>query len=534
MKMIKPAKLESRLRKVHRREQGLNLTMGLLSLCNWIVILFLVVFAIDWLIRLPAFVRMIVLVPLLVFPIVVAWRSGWRVFKPWFNFPRTALKVEDHYQNFESLLVSGVQLSGAKAVSGASTAMAARTVEQANEAANEVDIGEVVSFNRIGVPGLLGCLLLASLCMFAAINFPLFKTAATRLFMPWVAIEYPTRTQIDVEDGERIVKEGEGLRLVANISGEIPDSAKIFLRTGKGKPRARALAITGGVCEYEAQTVFRSFDFRISAGDAHSPWQTVRVISAPRIERADVTLEFPEYTQRPDETVEALTLIVPEGTMIKWKLSLDRAVDKAEFRPAEGETQSLDIGADGRSVTMQQMASESRAYSFGWVGKEHGFAFSSPRHYLQVAPDRAPSVNLTSPSGNLFATLERNLDFAFRARDDHGIGEAFISYRFNKSGAEKVALPAPELSDGSEQRIDWNYRDALPDLAIGDTVSFAVELADRYPGPDGPHRVRSDARRVQFLSKEDYLAQIEKQKRRLLNQIRIIYREERGVHALIR
>ena len=287
MKMIKPAKLKSRLRRVHRREQGLNLTMGLLSLCNWIAILFLVGFAIDWLIRLPAFVRMIVLVPLLVFPIVVAWRSGWRFFKPWFSFPRTALKVEGHYQNFESLLVSGVQLSDSEAVSGTSAAMAARTIERANEAAGEVDAGEVIPFNPIGVPGLLACGLLVSLCAFAALDFPLFKTAATRLFAPWVAIEYPTRTQIEVEDGERIVKEGERLSLVANISGEIPDSAKIILRTGKGKPRERTLAITGGVCEYEAQTVFRSFDFRISAGDARSPWQTVRVISAPRIERAE-------------------------------------------------------------------------------------------------------------------------------------------------------------------------------------------------------------------------------------------------------
>ena len=534
MKMIKPAKLKSRLRKVHRREQGLNLTMGLLSLCNWIAILFLVLFGVDWLIRLPAFVRMIVLVPLLVFPIVVAWRSGWRVFRPWFNFSRTALKVEDHYQNLESLLVSGVQLSGAKTVSGTSTAMAARTVERANEAANEVDIGEVVPFKRIGVPGLLACGLLVALAAFAAFNFPLFKTAATRLFTPWVAIEYPTRTLIEVEDGERIVKEGEGLRLVANISGEIPDTAKIILRTGKGKPRERKLEITGGVCEYEAQTVFRSFDFRISAGDARSPWQTVRVVSAPRIERAEVTLEFPEYTQRPVETVEALTLTVPEGTTIKWKLSLDRSVDEAEFRPAEGETQALDISADGRSVTMQQVAAGSRSYSFGWVDKEHGFTFSSPRHYLQVAPDRAPSVDFTSPSGNLFATLQRTLDFAFRGRDDHGIGEAVIVYRLNKAGEEKVALPAPELSDGSEQQIDWNYREALPDLAIGETVTFAVELADRYPGADGPHRVRSDARRVQFLSREDYLAQIEKQKRRLLSRIRTIYREERGVHELVR
>jgi len=534
MKMIKPAKLASRLRRVHRREQGLNLTMGLLSLCNWMAILFLVGFAIDWFIRLPVFVRMIILVPLLVFPIIKAWQVGWRFFKPWFSSQCTAIKVEDHYQNLESLLVSGVQLSVAKAVSGTSTAMAARTVERANEAAKEVDVREVIPLNPIGWPGLLGGLLLASLCAFAALDFPVFKTAATRLFAPWIAIEYPTRTQIDVEDGERIVKEGEGLSLVANISGEIPDSAEIILRTGTGKPRERKLAIIDKVCEYEARTVFRSFDFRIFAGDASSPWQTVRVISAPRIERAEVSLEFPEYTQRPVETVDALTITVPEGTAVNWELTLDCPVSKAEFRPADGKALPLEISPDGRSVTMQQVAAESRAYSFGWVDKEHGFSFSSPRHYLQVSPDRAPSIDLTSPAGNLFATLERDLDFAFRARDDHGIGEAFISYRFNKSGEEKVALPEPKLSDGSEQQIDWNYREALPDLAVGDTVTFAVELADRYPGADGPHRVRSDARRVQFLSKEDYLKQIEKQKVRLLNRIRTIYREERGVHDLVR
>jgi hypothetical protein len=534
MKMIKPAKLASRLRRVHRREQGLNLTMGLLSLCNWMAILFLVGFAIDWFIRLPVFVRMIILVPLLVFPIIKAWQVGWRFFKPWFSSQCTAIKVEDHYQNLESLLVSGVQLSVAKAVSGTSTAMAARTVERANEAAKEVDVREVIPLNPIGWPGLLGGLLLASLCGFAALDFPVFKTAATRLFAPWIAIEYPTRTQIDVEDGERIVKEGEGLSLVANISGEIPDSAEIILRTGTGKPRERKLAIIDKVCEYEARTVFRSFDFRIFAGDASSPWQTVRVISAPRIERAEVSLEFPEYTQRPVETVDALTITVPEGTAVNWELTLDCPVSKAEFRPADGKALPLEISPDGRSVTMQQVAAESRAYSFGWVDKEHGFSFSSPRHYLQVSPDRAPSIDLTSPAGNLFATLERDLDFAFRARDDHGIGEAFISYRFNKSGEEKVALPEPKLSDGSEQQIDWNYREALPDLAVGDTVTFAVELADRYPGADGPHRVRSDARRVQFLSKEDYLKQIEKQKVRLLNRIRTIYREERGVHDLVR
>ncbi len=166
MKMIKPAKLKSCLHSVHRREQRLSLTMGLLLLCNWLAILFLVGFTIDWLIRLPVFLRMIILVPLLAFPIAKAWQSGWRFFRPWFSSPRTALKVEDHYQNFESLLVSGVELSAPGAVSGTSAGMAAFTVERANEAADQVDAEKVISFKGIGVPGLLGGLLLVSLCAF--------------------------------------------------------------------------------------------------------------------------------------------------------------------------------------------------------------------------------------------------------------------------------------------------------------------------------------------------------------------------------
>lgn len=188
MKMIQPAKLKARLLRVHRREQALNLAMGLLLLCNWIAILFLVGFAIDWLIRLPVFIRMIILVPLLVFPLARAWRSGWRLFRPWFSSPRTALKVEEYYRDFKSLLVSGVQLSAPGAVSGTSAAMAALTVERANEAADRIEADAVVPFKPIGLPGLIGVLLLAFICAFAAFDFPLFKTAAMRLFAPWVAI----------------------------------------------------------------------------------------------------------------------------------------------------------------------------------------------------------------------------------------------------------------------------------------------------------------------------------------------------------
>jgi hypothetical protein len=81
--------------------------------------------------------------------------------------------------------------------------------------------------------------------------------------------------------------------------------------------------------------------------------------------------------------------------------------------------------------------------------------------------------------------------------------------------------------------VDWDYRKELTDLKIGDTVSFVVEVKDRFPTPQGPHIARSDTRRITFLSREDYLAQVEKKLDRLLSRVRAIYRQERSAHAFV-
>ena len=525
--------LAARLKAVWRREQVLHQTGGLLAFCRWGLVVFLIGMAADWLLDLPVAGRVLLLGALLGVALHRAWRAGWGQLRA-FDASRAALQFEKHHGGLESLLVTAVQLAKPGSAAGASEAMREKTCRAAEDAAEPLRPEKTVSYSGLRHPGLLALVPVLALAVFAIINGPFLTAGFGRIFTPWLAFEYPTKTGLAIEGGDRVVKEGDSLRLLATLSGEIPNKAKLILRTGKGEPRERNLPVTDRTCEYSVEALFRSFDYRISAGDTKSAWHSVRVISSPRIERAEVSLVFPEYTQRPAATVDALTMTLPEGTRIKWKLALDRAVSSAEFRPAGDEVQPMQLSPDGRSVTMERVAAGSRSYSFGWVDKEHQFAFSSPSYYLQVAPDQAPGVDLTSPDRNLYATIGRKIDLAYRCQDDHGIGEAVIAYRVNKIGEVKVPIPAPKLSDGNEVRVVWSYRDALPDLAVGDTLSLAIELADRYPGTQGPHRVRSEGRRVQFLSKEDYLAQIEKEKRRLMAQVRGIYREERGVHELIR
>lgn len=521
--------LDTRIKTVWLRGQKLHLASGLLTFFRWAVLLFLASVAVDWMVDIPGVGRVIILVMLLAVSLYKAWKCGLRNLRA-FDPRHTALQIENQHGGLDSLLVSAVQFRDPGKVAGVSQALRDRTFYLAEEAAETIHPDKAVPYQGLRNPALLAVVFVLIIGVFAMINGPFVAAAFGRIFAPWLAIEYPIYTQLDLGDGDLIVKEGDGIRLEARVSGVVPASAKLTLRTGEGEPRERSLAVEEGACEYPIEAVFRSFEYRIAAGDARSSWRQVRVISAPRIERAEVRIEFPTYTQRPTETVEALTVTVPEGTRMHWKLTLDRAVSNAEFRPAGEAAMPMGISADGRTVTMQQVATESRAYSFGWVGKSHGFAFDSPRHYVQVAPDRRPHVELTSPSSNLYATLQRKLNLAFRARDDHGIGEAVLAYRVNKTTEVKVQLPETTLSDGSEQQIDWDYHESLPDLAVGDTLSFVVELADRYPGADGPHRVRSDARRLQFVSEEDYLKQIEKQKHRLLTRLQAIYREERAVY----
>ena len=78
MNNITPVNLHSRLRAVWQRGQLLSLLTGLLTLCRWVIILFLAILAIDWLIHLPVAIRAIVLALLLGFSIYQSWRHGWQ------------------------------------------------------------------------------------------------------------------------------------------------------------------------------------------------------------------------------------------------------------------------------------------------------------------------------------------------------------------------------------------------------------------------------------------------------------------------
>ena len=520
------------LHAVWKRRQQLHLMSGVLALFRWSIGLFLLGMFIDWMSFAPTGGRVIISLIIVGVSFVMAYRKGWKDLRP-FNPRDVALQIEESMGGCQSLLVTATQLNEENWPEGVSKDMLNHTIKKAEELAGKVDGKKVVSYQSLQRFASITLVFVLIIGVFSLVGGTFLKAGITRLCPPWTSVKYPTRTQVQLLTSNLILKEGSESTINAKISGVIPELAKIVLRTGEGKSRSRELMITSGNCEYKIKSAYRDFDYRIHAGDDRSEWRKVRVISAPKIIQAKVEVNYPKYTLKEPDTLEALTLNIPEGSDLIWNLSLDRAVSEAYVQEGHNALRKVDVSQDGLTVTMTKNANSSSSYKFQWKEKEHGFTFLSPNNYLQVQPDQSPQVELIQPEKNLVGTLGRPLKLSFRARDDHGIGEANLCYRVNKIAEKKVSFKAPLPTELGEKDLEWDYREGVKGIEIGDTITFVIEMSDRYPGTEGPHVVRSQSRRLTILSEIDYLSQMAKQRNRLLRKVKNIYREEREVHILI-
>lgn len=523
--------LDACIRSAWARGQMLHVVAGLLAALRWAIPLWLLAVLVDWMTYMPATGRGVLLVIVLGVSLIQAWRCGWRRLRP-FNPVHTALKLESHDGELRSLLVSAIQLRSAVPAGGASVALRDQTCQLAEKAAADLHPAEAVPYRTLRQPGSIAAAMFAVIAVFAVIDGPFLAAGLTRIFAPWTAIEYPTDTQITLDQRDLVIKQGANATISARIAGEVPAQATILVHTGQGAARAIALDITDSSCAYTIDSASRDFTYRLKAGDDRTPWHTVRVVPTPRIEQVTVEQRFPDYLERANETIAALTLSVPEGTNVSWQVTLDRPIREAWCLRDGQPPSELHVSEDGRTVRLAEDVAASRGYSFTWVDREHGFEFTSPRYYLQVVADQAPRVELTSPASNLVAMVGRPMQLAVRAQDDHGIDTTAVAYRINQREQVVAALETPVRAGQGAQPIDWDYWQALPDLAIGDTLTFAVAVSDRYPKPLGPHTARSEARRITFVSKQQYLQQIARQRNRLLSRVQTIYRQQRTSHEL--
>ncbi len=88
--------------------------------------------------------------------------------------------------------------------------------------------------------------------------------------------------------------------------------------------------------------------------------------------------------------------------------------------------------------------------------------------------------------------------------------------------------PTTRPFGGGVGHIAWKLQNDLPDFKEGDlmVLTYAIEVEDNYPGPDGPHRVRSGNRSISIVGIQEYRQYMLERLKQLLDDIREVHGDE--------
>jgi hypothetical protein len=520
--------VESRLRRLWTKRIGLLVLRGACWVLAGAGALVLADLLVDWQLDLPGHLRVALLGANVALLAWIAYRGLLRHLSS-YDAVQQALQVERAWPELNGLVVSSVQFGREDDFSpGISRELMRAVRRQAAQRTAGLDFSHVT--RQVVLRGAAACVLMA---MLALVIVGLWKPGflgilASRMFHPSGDLEYPTRTAIEVLEGAGVVRSGEAVTVAARAAGDVPEHGQVLIRVkGSGWEAAEVDGDAAAEFRHVLPRVIEDFEYYFRLGDAKSARRQVTVVRPPRVVEGRVKLEYPEYTRLKNQTVDTLNLKVPEGTLLGWRLTLDREVESAELRPEGAEPRAMTLNSDRREAELQLPAEASRPYTitFRWRLADRQYLEPGAKHYIQVIPDADPQVGLLRPGEDAKATLKKTIQLSYWARDDYGLGEAWIVYSVNDLGERRHPLGALGGQTSAEKEFSWPITQLLPTLKLNDIVTFAVEVADGRPGTPG--RGRSIARRVQFVSDSEYITYVLARQRKVLGQLRPLYLQER-------
>lgn len=538
--------LLQQLRNRWRKSQKQALIRGFCELVAVAVLLIFVALALDWSINLAPDARIGLMLAILVVIAVVVYLRLLRRLRP-FNPLHEALREEAENPGLESLFVSYLQLDKDEAGDRVSAGMIDMVKRQALDRAREHVFARTIRFEQLRKILAVGGGAVVALLIAVVILPGVFGTLAHRMLVPYSMARYPSDTRLATVSGDLTVRQYDSVTTVVEAGGVVPDRGEVLARPDGGRwERIRIERAEGDRFRHEFVSVTDSFDYRFDVGDARSRVHRVNVVPPPQIVDASVTLNYPGYTKLAAETMSKLNVEAPEGTTVSWELTLDRPIERAALVRPDGEPIPAELSADGRTIRaeLKAEASLSYRYRFDWMLEGRPQQNETARHFIQVIPDVAPRVAISYPRSSGKATLAKRLTIEFTAADDYAISEAKLIYALN-DGAEQTreldiateAAGVESLDAAEDQQVDprrvveLDPTQLVPDLREGDMLSYRIEVADNRSVASGPQQARSRVLRLQFVSEQEYMADLVERRSRLLSQLEPVYKQERAAQS---
>ncbi len=368
-------------------------------------------------------------------------------------------------------------------------------------------------------------------------------TGWTRLINPLSRAEWPRNHNLQFIDPPELIAAGDDLLLqLTDTTGKLPEDVVMHYRTrrqGRWQKETRPVTTSENPQEIRWPNVRQSVQFRAVGGDHKTmPWHSLEVVSPPRIDKLQITVHPPEYTNLPAREWRPNSTVIA-GSALELSGRTDLKIERAELRAEESKEIVAQVSADGRDFRIdrsswQVQRSDTYRLQFNTT---RGLTTRAKREIvMQVVTDQPPTVRFSEPQDELTVLPTASVPLVIEAQDKLALSEIdLVSRRSDQSETGERRLSLWRASDQSEnpqslrtKRIEHQLDLEPWSVTPGTLIELHAQAKDAQPMTGQSVR----AVRLNVVSEAQLWAQLLEQQSRLAESIAQLLSEQRELLSI--
>ncbi len=500
---------------------------GFAIVLTGLIALFMGEAIVDWLMPLPNFLRIALLIVGIGVIGYLLYRYLVQPLRASLTLRDVALNVERNHPDLEDRLVSAVQFGNRESTDPIESHMLQRLLEDTTERVKGIDFKATIDHSRTRKQVGIAALVVFACCVLALLFPTEIHTSLLRVLVPWEKTPPVLTTKLTVEPGNARILRGKSLPIHVTVTGKSAD--KVVLTYEKAQAQETNTPESSSTQQqinmlrnpddkrgfaYEIFNIDADIEYYVVANETTSERYTVEVFEMPRVTEISVAYTYPDYTGlKPVVQTGTGDIQAVVGTQAELKLTTNKAIQSATFSlrrdvkkrsfterltgTAEPDTTEMII-SDGNTLTTSIDIVEDGTYTVQLLCID-GFNNEIPIEYaVKAIPDEVPEVVIKEPGRDIKTTKLGEVEVIAEAMDDYGIAELKLMYRVGSDELQELVMeattPKPAAVDTNRRRIaDGSYTFYLEEFDVepGDIISYYARAVDNNTRT-GPGEASSD------------------------------------------
>ena len=283
----------------------------------------------------------------------------------------------------------------------------------------------------------------------------------------------PAPFKFVLESNDLKVPQNEDFTLKVSTQGTIIPN-EVFVEIGGHEHRLKKEAQNS--FSYSFSNCQKNTEFRLLSGSVASQNYELEILLKPNIQNFSISLDYPDYTLRPDEVVTNIgDVLVPAGTKINWNVKAEHT-DLLMYK----------FGTNGKSLLATRRGEQEFQFGIKAMNNSPYTIFvqnnlltrpDSVNYNLTVIPDAYPVISVQRFDDS---TNRRLVYFVGDVSDDYGLKNLSFNYRIKRYKSPEgiqltEKLKTPEGINGV-YNYSWDLRKL--DLKPGDEIIYFFEVYD--------------------------------------------------------